>query len=148
MSEFWFKVPKSARAGVPRTPPLMLWYKAEKTALQLSDSEKRENLITELDVLYGADIPWYGFEKLDPPTAEEKPGKMESTWITYRRGVKSRSTIFVLFTLLISLSSSPSRTASSFLARRSIQDPPSRGSPLFRLPGSLQRHSPLSVRAR
>lgn len=51
-------------------------------------SEERENIITELDVLYGVDIPWYGFEKLEPATFPQGP-KVESTWITYRRGVKS-----------------------------------------------------------
>jgi len=49
--------------------------------------EEKANIITELDVLYGEDIPWYGFEKLEPATLPEG-GKVEATWITYRRGVK------------------------------------------------------------
>ncbi len=41
----------------------------------------------ELDVLFGEDVPWYGFEKLERPTIDEQ-GRVEATWLTYRRGVK------------------------------------------------------------
>lgn len=49
--------------------------------------EERANVITELDVLFGEDVPWYGFEKLERPTIDEQ-GRVEATWLTYRRGVK------------------------------------------------------------
>lgn len=51
--------------------------------------EEKANIITELDVLYGEDTPWYGFEKLEPSTIAQR-GNVEATWITYRRGVKSK----------------------------------------------------------
>ncbi|KAF5383758.1 hypothetical protein D9615_003505 [Tricholomella constricta] len=82
----WRKAAMSLRAGVFRAPPLYLWYRMGKTPLEMSPTE-RANVITELDVLYGEDVPWYGFEKLHPPTMPQK-GKVEATWLTYRRGVK------------------------------------------------------------
>ena len=71
-----------------RTPPLYLWYKTGKTAADMT-AEEKNNLITELDVLWGDDTPWYGFEKLEPPTMEPK-GQVQSTRLTFRRGVKSK----------------------------------------------------------
>lgn len=50
-------------------------------------AEEKSNIITELDVLYGDDIPWYGFERVERPTIPEK-GPVQATWVTYRRGVK------------------------------------------------------------
>jgi hypothetical protein len=91
MSDAWHKVQKSARTGVASLPPLFLWYKAEKTAQQMSNAEKQNDLITELDVTYGEDIPWYGFDKLSPPTTPEIKNKRQSAHITFRRGVKRTS---------------------------------------------------------
>jgi hypothetical protein len=50
-------------------------------------TEERAQIITEIDILYGEDVPWYGFEKLEPATMPET-SKVEATWLTYRRGVK------------------------------------------------------------
>ncbi|KAG6866553.1 hypothetical protein C0991_002038 [Blastosporella zonata] len=83
----WHKAPTSLRAGIFRAPPLYLWYRTGNTAGEMTAVE-RSNIITELDVLYGEDVPWYGFEKLEPPTMPER-GSVEATWLTYRRGVKS-----------------------------------------------------------
>ncbi|KAH0582874.1 putative inactive purple acid phosphatase 29 [Termitomyces sp. J132] len=82
----WHKVTTSLRAGVFRAAPLYLWYRTGTTAGEMTAIE-RSNIITELDVLYGEDVPWYGFEKLEPPTMPNQ-GNVEATWITYRRGVK------------------------------------------------------------
>lgn len=82
----WHKVDMSLRAGVVRAPPLYLWYKTGKPAGQMS-VEERSNIVTELDLLYGEDRPWYGFEKLDPPTMEASPRTVPA-WLTIRRGVK------------------------------------------------------------
>ncbi|KAG7093566.1 hypothetical protein E1B28_007236 [Marasmius oreades] len=84
--EGWKRASTSLRTGW-RAPPLYLWYYAVKTASQMT-AEERADLITEMDVLYGDDVPWYGFEKLDPPTLAAEPGKVESTRIIIRRGVK------------------------------------------------------------
>ncbi|TDL23728.1 Metallo-dependent phosphatase [Rickenella mellea] len=86
-SEKWMKVKTSLRDGVPHAPPLFLWYRLSKTLNDLTMDEKN-NLITELDVLSGDDRPWYGFEKLEPPTTISKGGTAVNVWLTLRRGVK------------------------------------------------------------
>lgn len=91
MSDAWHKVSKSTRTGSGGLDPLFLWYKAEKTAREMTDAEKKNDLITELDITYGEDIPWYGFEKLSPPTTPEVKNKWQSVYITFRRGVKRTS---------------------------------------------------------
>lgn len=83
----WHQAHTSLRAGVLRIPPLFIWYKTGKTAGQMT-SEEKAHIITELDVIYGEDVPWYGFEKLKPATLPEK-GRVQATWLTYRRGVKA-----------------------------------------------------------
>lgn len=91
MSSVWHKVPRSTRAGAMSLPPQFLWYKAEKTAREMTDAERKNDLITEIDVLFGEDVPWYGFEKLSPPTTPEIKNKRQSTYITFRQGVKRTS---------------------------------------------------------
>ncbi|KAF8266128.1 Metallo-dependent phosphatase-like protein [Lactarius quietus] len=68
----WTKAALSLRDGV--------------TLADMSEDE-RQSLITELDVIYGDGDPWYGFEKLTPPTMQ-KSAKIESVSITIRHGVK------------------------------------------------------------
>lgn len=91
MSGAWHKVPKSTRTGAMGLAPLFLWYKADRTALEMTEDERKNDLITELDVMIGEDIPWYGFEKLSPPTTPEIERKRQSMYITFRRGVKRTS---------------------------------------------------------
>lgn len=88
MSDAWHKVPKSTRTGATSLAPQFLWYKAEKTAREMTDAERKNDLITELDVMYGEDVPWYGFEQLSPPTTPEIKNRRQSVHITFRRGVK------------------------------------------------------------
>ncbi|KAF9005947.1 Metallo-dependent phosphatase-like protein [Cyathus striatus] len=88
-SEGWRKVSTSLRTGVLRAPPLFMWYRVGKTAADMSTEEKAQ-IITELDLLYGEDVPWYGFDKLEPPTMIPKRNTLP-TWITFRRGVKCKS---------------------------------------------------------
>ncbi|KAF7356643.1 AIP3 domain-containing protein [Mycena venus] len=85
-SDGWKKVPLSLRSGIMGAPPLHMWYKLGKTSGEMT-VEERANIVTELDVLYGDDIPWYGFEKLEPATMLHYRD-VESTWLTMRRGVK------------------------------------------------------------
>ena len=86
-TEKWIKTSRSIRDGVSGEPPLYLWYRTGKTVREMTTQEKQEDLITELDVLYGADRPWYGFDKLEPSVTIES-GRVSSEWITYRKGVK------------------------------------------------------------
>ncbi|KAJ7760525.1 Metallo-dependent phosphatase-like protein [Mycena metata] len=87
-AELWTKVPRSLRTGM-KGAPLYLWYKIGKTSNDMT-AEERADIITELDLLYGNDIPWYGFEKLEPATMlQDRKRDVESTWLTMRRGVKT-----------------------------------------------------------
>lgn len=88
-------VPVSLRDGVPRVPPLFLWYKLGPRMSYMS-GEQKTNIITELDVLFGDDRPWYGFERLTPPTTEAT-AHLDSAWLTYRRGVKRKQLIIKVF---------------------------------------------------
>lgn len=58
----------------------------------MTNAERQSELITEIDVTYGDDEPWYGFEKLDKPVAPKDDAKsLESVWLTVRKGVKRAS---------------------------------------------------------
>jgi hypothetical protein len=50
-------------------------------------SEEKSKIITEIDFHFGNDEPWYGFEKLKPPTTLASAGKTENAFLTIRRGV-------------------------------------------------------------
>jgi hypothetical protein len=121
--EGWRKVALSLRTGIYRAPPLFLWYHIGKTSAEMT-AEERAQLITELDVLYGEDVPWYGFEKVEPATMPERR-KVEATWISYRRGVKGGSYqlrtrgSFVSYGVGLSTSTRP---ATSLLPFGEIQD--------------------------
>ena len=88
-AETWTKVSRSVRDGVSGEPPLFLWYRTGKTGHDLTAQERQDDLITELDVLYGAGQPWYGFENKEPTITVEGQGLIESEWLTFRKGVKS-----------------------------------------------------------
>ncbi|KAF8826081.1 hypothetical protein HHX47_DHR6000436 [Lentinula edodes] len=82
----WTKVDKSLRTGVYHANPLFLWYHVGKTAGEMTSDDKGQ-IITEIDVLFGEDVPWWGFEKLEPPTMYRKDDIVEGTYITIRKGV-------------------------------------------------------------
>ncbi|KAI6149292.1 Metallo-dependent phosphatase-like protein [Pisolithus tinctorius] len=86
-TDMWFKVKRSIRDGVMREKPLYLWYKIGKAMNEMTTQEKQQ-IITEVDVLFGEDRPWYGFEKVEPAVTPEKDGVIQSVYVTYRRGVK------------------------------------------------------------
>ena len=68
---------------------MYLWYRRGNTGKDTTTEEKQNNLITEIDVSYGSDRPWYGFTKLEPSVTVEK-GRIQSEWLTYRTGVHSK----------------------------------------------------------
>lgn len=63
-----------------------MWYRADKTFQELSNPEKHQ-LVTEIDVTYGDDKPWYGFERLERPVTSSTE---TTVWLTIRRGVKRK----------------------------------------------------------
>ncbi|KAG6331867.1 hypothetical protein ID866_7223 [Astraeus odoratus] len=83
----WFRIKHSIRDGVIRAEPLYLWYKTGKTLGEMN-AEEKQYMITEIDVLFGEDRPWYGFNKVEPAVTAEKEGVVEGVHVTYRRGVQ------------------------------------------------------------
>jgi hypothetical protein len=79
----WYSAGTSIRDGVPGQPPLYLWWKLGPTLRQLNQNETR-NLITELDVVYGAGNPMYGFQTLDPDVTAGRD--VNPVRIAFRRG--------------------------------------------------------------
>ena len=71
----------------PRGEKRFLWYKAEKPWRDMTEAERKNDLVTELDVLFGADTPWYGFERIDR-AAFDGDDKVEPVWLTYRKGIR------------------------------------------------------------
>jgi hypothetical protein len=58
----------------------------------MSPTEIQDHLVTEIDILYGANVPWYGFQQLEPATTEEQEGRIEKVSLLYRKGVQ-RNTV-------------------------------------------------------
>ena len=79
----------------PRGENLYLWYYRNQTLGEMTQQERSNKLITEIDITYGDDRPWYGFEKLDRPAATKDESKgWENVWLTVRKGVKRKYYIF------------------------------------------------------
>ncbi|KAF8517953.1 Metallo-dependent phosphatase [Hysterangium stoloniferum] len=83
--ESWYSAGTSIRDGVPRQPPLYLWWKLGPTLRGLDKNETR-NLITELDVVYGAGPAMYGFESIEPPVTEGRKNQVDPVRVAFRRG--------------------------------------------------------------
>jgi hypothetical protein len=99
------KAPGNLHAGVwPNQPEMRLWYKLKdqewgsydrKRVDEVHLLEKRQEdlswemgeIITELDVVYGDDEPFFGFERVEGgKVLERKEGKWDSVDLAYRRG--------------------------------------------------------------
>ena len=98
-SESWVKV---AHPLNPFGEKRYLWYKAEKTWRDMTDAERKNDLVTEIDVLFGSDQPWYGFEKVQQATYDGSELR-EPVWLTYRKGIKRKSTAWHSETLLVDM---------------------------------------------
>ncbi len=64
-----------------------LWYKTDRTWRDMTEAERRTDIVTEIDVLFGSDEPWYGFDRANA-AAFDGTNKKEPVWLTYRKGVK------------------------------------------------------------
>ncbi|KAI0028898.1 Metallo-dependent phosphatase [Vararia minispora EC-137] len=86
-SSTWHKVTLSVRDGIVRAPPLYLWYETDKPMRDVTPDEKKA-LITELDLLFGDNVPWFGFERASGPPTMEASSDRAPVYLTYRRGTK------------------------------------------------------------
>lgn len=83
-SPSWVKV---AYPISPAGEKRYLWYKLEKTWREMTEAEHKNDVVTEIDVLFGSDQPWYGFDKVDR-APYDGAGRAEAVWLTYRKGIK------------------------------------------------------------
>ncbi|ORY21337.1 Metallo-dependent phosphatase-like protein [Naematelia encephala] len=94
--EGWVKAEGDLHSGTwPTQPEKRLWYKLQEQDWDWKRSDKRQdeisydygNLITEVDVIYGDDDPFFGFERVQGgKVTEVKAGKWESVDLAIRRG--------------------------------------------------------------
>ena len=95
--EGWTKAAGDLHSGLwPNQPEMRLWYKTQDqawdgwTQRQAEHARQEildEDIITELDVVYGDDDPWFGFERVrGGKVVDGKEGKWESVDIAFRRG--------------------------------------------------------------
>jgi hypothetical protein len=110
-------------------------------------AERKNDLIIELGVTYGEDIPWYSFDRLSPPTTPEIKSKRQGVHITFRRGVRSTSLAKPFSVECVAKQSArpPSGSSPAFLMRREIPYPPGRRFTLLCLPRRLSRHHHLPM---
>ncbi|KAI0642441.1 Metallo-dependent phosphatase [Trametes meyenii] len=80
----WHKVAHPVSPGGQKR---FLWYKIDRTWRDMTDAERRSDIVTEIDALFGWDEPWYGFEKVER-AAFDGANNVEPVWLTYRKGIK------------------------------------------------------------
>ncbi|KAL1413278.1 Phosphatase dcr2 [Vanrija albida] len=82
--EGWTKAHGDLHSGVFKHKKMHLWYKLQT---QEPTEGPRQEIITEVDVLFGDDAPFYGFHRVDGgKVLDAKEGKWESVDLVYRRG--------------------------------------------------------------
>lgn len=86
----WTMAEGDLRSGLwPSQDELRLYYKTRKQSGHLGPRQAvlGDDIITELDVVFGDDEPFYGFERVQgEKIVEAKEGKWESVALAYRRG--------------------------------------------------------------
>ncbi|OCF33844.1 hypothetical protein I316_04556 [Kwoniella heveanensis BCC8398] len=104
----WIKSDGDVHNGVwPTQPEKRIWYKTRRQEAWRddwklrerdwgSDGQTYEDFITEIDILYGDDDPFFGFERIKGgKLTPAKEGKWESVDVVFRRGnpVAPRATV-------------------------------------------------------
>ena len=93
--EGWIKASGDLHSGTwPTQPEKRLWYKLKdqdwgdwKRKRQSEVDYGYADIITELDVVYGDDDPFFGFERVQGGrVTDAKAGKWESVDLAFRRG--------------------------------------------------------------
>jgi len=105
-------------------------------------------MIAEPDITYGDDIPWYGFDKLSPPTTPGIENRRQSVYMTFCRGVERTPLTKRLSVEWVPKQSarSPSHSSPAFLPRREVPHPPGCRLTLLCLPRRLWRNHYLPMR--
>jgi hypothetical protein len=91
--EGWVIANGDLRSGVwPQQETLKLYYKLSETPIGMDDRKRQESeqeeVVTDLDVVFGDDDPFYGFERvIGGPVVAAEGDRWESVDIAYKRGV-------------------------------------------------------------
>lgn len=91
----WVQAPGDLRSGAwVRQAPLRLWFQSQaRHATGETGVVGASTYITELSVLYGDDVPFFGFERVPGGKVTESNSKSwESVDLVYRRGNPSEPT--------------------------------------------------------
>lgn len=70
----------------PRVKNRRLWYAVQKPYKNATEGEQLDDVITELDILYGEDEPFWGFERVEGLIYPGRPGKSLPISLVARKG--------------------------------------------------------------
>jgi len=86
--EGWTQAKGDLHDGIWPTQPVMrLWYKLSDQGVKRQGITENDQIVTELDIVYGDSEPFFGFQRVQGgKVLDEKAGKWESVDLAYRRG--------------------------------------------------------------
>lgn len=88
--EGWTQAKGDLHDGIwPAQPVMRLWYRVadQSTLWKKQGIVGNEQIVTELDIVYGDAEPFYEFTRvMGGKVLDEKPGKWESVDLAYRKG--------------------------------------------------------------
>jgi hypothetical protein len=82
-------IPEPVPDGIwPAQPVMRLWYKlSDQSARKRQGIAEDDQIITELDIVYGDSEPFFGFQRVQGgKVLDEKAGKWESVDLAFRKG--------------------------------------------------------------
>lgn len=103
--EGWTQAKGDLHDGIwPTQPAMRLWYRVtdqsnlwRKQEIERQGMTGDDQIVTELDILYGDGEPFFGFQRVQGgKVLDEKPGKWESVDLAYRKGNPGRSSSFIV----------------------------------------------------
>jgi hypothetical protein len=87
--EGWTSAKGDLHDGIwPAQPVMRLWYKlSDQSARKRQGIAEDDQIITELDIVYGDSEPFFGFQRVQGgKVLDEKAGKWESVDLAFRKG--------------------------------------------------------------
>ncbi|KAG8690860.1 hypothetical protein FRC11_008574 [Ceratobasidium sp. 423] len=73
----------------PRVKNRRLWYSLQKPYANATQGEELDDVVTELDILYGEDEPFWGFKRVEGVIYPGRPGKSVPMSLVARKGYTS-----------------------------------------------------------
>lgn len=79
----------------PRVKNRRLWYTLQKPYANATKNEELDDVITELDILYGEDEPFWGFERVEGQIFPGRPGKSLPISLVARKGFTGSFSVYL-----------------------------------------------------